>query len=1004
MANTRDPQPDDLVTTEESLTMNGDDRQSAGLSNGCTVPGLKPTYEELLARVAQLEQQQVAFLLEHAAGQPLRQYGVMLDITERKRTEEVLRRYELLAGHSRDIVLFMRSEDGRILEANAAAQNAYGYSREEMLSLSIRDLRSHDTTSLTQEQMAVADSGGILFETVHRRKNGSTFPVEVSSRGATMDGTRTLISIVRDITERKKAEEAFKTSELRFRLALRNAPVSVAAQDRELRYIWAFNQRTAPPEEIIGKLDCDIFTAEEAERLTRIKRRVLDEGIELREQMWLDRPSGRIFLDICWEPLRDAAGRVTGVASATVDLTPTKLAEEELRENEATLRGILNAAKESIWLFATNGVTLLGNETALARWGRPAAAIIGRPIEEILPKELARTRLARLQQAATSGPVEFEDCRDGIQFEHRFYPVRGANGEVDRVVGFSRDVTERKIHERRVQQLSRLYAVLSKVNESIVRVRDPSELYREVCRIVAEDGDRPLVWIGLVEGQTVKPVASCGLASAYLEGLRVDVEGEYARGPSGTCIREGRTVVNDDFDSNAATRPWREKALRHGLRASASFPLRHQGAVIGSLTLYGREPGTFDAEQVGLLESLSADVSYALDKMGQEMALRESERSLREADQRKNEFLGVLSHELRNPLTPIRNSLYILDRATPGGEQARRAHSVIDRQVGHLSRLVDDLLDVTRITRGKIRLQRTRVDFVDLVRRTVEDHRSLLEEHEVAIDLPSKAIWIDGDPTRVAQVLGNLIGNASKFTPEDGKVSVSLTQADGYAVLEVADTGMGIDAETLKRLFEPFAQADRSLDRSRGGLGLGLALVKGMVELHGGEVSAHSDGPGKGARFTIKLPIDHGRTTAGDAPQPKKAAGDGRTILIIEDNKDAADSLSEALELSGHQVTVAYDGETGLAKAREVQPEIVLCDIGLPRMDGYSVARALRQEAATASAYLVALTGYAQPEDQRRVLGAGFDAHLGKPPDLAALALLLTQAPRRRALDAVAPS
>jgi two-component system CheB/CheR fusion protein len=1181
-----------------------------------------------------------------AAGKPLRHYGVLLDITERRKTEEVLRRYELLVGNSRDIVLFMRSEDGRILEANAAAQSAYGYSHEEMLALSIHDLRAPDTTSLTREQMAVADAGGILFEAVHRRRDGSTFPVEVSSRGATMDETRTLMSVVRDITERKraeaalleahrrtasvlasiadafysldddwrfvvvnpaaerapfgrpasellgkviwdlypdlvgtsihrryldavqkrspehyeamsplvgrwyevfmfpreggldvymrdvdlrkKAEEAFKASELRFRLALRNAPVSVAAQDRALQYIWAFNQRTAPPEGIVGKLDRDIFTAEEATRITAIKRRVLDEGIELREQMWLDRPSGRIFLDVCWEPLRDEGGRVIGVASATVDLTPTKLAEEALRESkakldsalasmtdavfisdgdgrfvdfndafatfhrfpnreecaktlgeypellevflpdgtlapldqwavpralrgetvtnveytlrrkdtgetwvgsysfapirnaqgaivgsvvvgrditeakraeqalresEATLRGILNATKESVWLFATNGVTLMGNETALARWGRAADSIIGRPIDEILTEDLARTRLARLQQAARSGPLEFEDCRDGIHFEHRFYPVRGANGQVDRVAAFSRDVTDRKAQERRIRQLSRLYAVLSKVNESIVRVRDPVELHREVCRIIAEDGDRPLVWIGLVEGSAVKPVAWSGPASAYLEGLRVDVDGEYGRGPSGTSIREDRIVLSDDFDSNASVVAWRGKALRHGLRASASFPLRHQGAVIGSLTLYGREPGTFDAEQVGLLDSLCADVSHALDTMGQERALRESERSLREADQRKNEFLGVLSHELRNPLTPIRNSLYILDRATPGGEQARRAHAIIDRQVGHLARLVDDLLDVTRITRAKIRLQRERVDFVDLVARAIEDHRSLLEEHEVAVALPSEAIWIDGDPTRLAQVLGNLLGNAAKFTPTHGKVSVSLTQTQGRAVLEVADTGMGIDGATLERLFEPFAQADRSIDRSRGGLGLGLALVKGMVELHGGEVSAHSDGPGKGARFTIRLPIDAVGAMTHGADPAKEAAGNSRAILIIEDNRDAADTLSEALELFGHRVAVAYDGEAGLVKAREFRPEAVLCDIGLPRMDGYAVARAFRADDVLKSAFLVALSGYALSEDVQRAHEAGFQRHLAKPASVEKLRELLANLP-----------
>ncbi len=371
-------------------------------------------------------------------------------------------------------------------------------------------------------------------------------------------------------------------------------------------------------------------------------------------------------------------------------------------------------------------------------------------------------------------------------------------------------------------------------------------------------------------------------------------------------------------------------------------------------------------------------------------ALRASEERLREEDRRKDEFLGVLSHELRNPLTPIRNSLYILERATPGGEQARRARDVIDRQVAHLAQLVDDLLDVTRISRGKIRLQRRRLDLVELVRRAVEDHRTLLAEREVAVDIPGEPVWVDGDPTRLAQAIGNLLQNTAKFTPEDGKVHVSLRTGEAMAIVDVADTGLGIDAETFKRLFEPFAQADRSLARSQGGLGLGLALVKGMVDLHGGRVSAQSDGPGHGARFTIRLPLDVREVVALEAASSRPGAAGARRILIIEDNKDAAQTLSEVLELLGHQVEVAYDGATGLAKARQRRPELVICDIGLPGdLDGYAVARALRADPTTASVHLVALTGYAKPEDQRRARAEGFDAHMSKPPDLAALQRLL---------------
>jgi signal transduction histidine kinase/CheY-like chemotaxis protein len=374
---------------------------------------------------------------------------------------------------------------------------------------------------------------------------------------------------------------------------------------------------------------------------------------------------------------------------------------------------------------------------------------------------------------------------------------------------------------------------------------------------------------------------------------------------------------------------------------------------------------------------------------------KRAEEELREVDRRRSDFLGVLSHELRNPLNPILNSLFILDRATPGGEKARQALAVINRQVRHLTRLVDDLLDVTRISSGKIRLQPARLDLVDLVRRTIDDHGTLLADRELSVGLPQEAVWIEGDATRLAQVLGNLLSNAAKFTPERGSVSVSLGRTGSRAVLEVADTGIGLDQETLAHLFAPFAQADRSLDRSRGGLGLGLALVKTLVELHGGAVTARSAGPGRGASFTVDLPL---AAAGAPASSSRRGAGaTGRKVLVIEDNKDAAESLAMALGLLGHEVAIAFDGATGLAKVAEFHPDVILCDIGLPGgSDGYAIARALRRDPELASVYRVALTGYAQPEDKRRASAAGFDAHFAKPPDLNALERLLKELPAAR--------
>jgi PAS domain S-box-containing protein len=375
--------------------------------------------------------------------------------------------------------------------------------------------------------------------------------------------------------------------------------------------------------------------------------------------------------------------------------------------------------------------------------------------------------------------------------------------------------------------------------------------------------------------------------------------------------------------------------------------------------------------------------------------LRRAEAALRESDRRKSEFLAMLSHELRNPLTPIRNSLYILDRADPGGDAALRARAIIGRQVGHLTLLIDDLLDVTRISRGKVQLRRERLDLNELAQRTAEDHRAGFAEADVQLEVrPAPAgVWVNGDRTRLAQVMGNLLQNAAKFTPRGGNVSVSIaaSSARRQATVEVRDTGRGIAPAILARVFEPFTQADDTLDRSKGGLGLGLALVKGMVELHGGSAAAASDGPGTGATFTITLPLDAAIPSERE-PRDHHGGAQARRVFIIEDNVDAADSLREVLELAGHVVAVAYSGPEGLKEARSFRPDVVICDIGLPEMDGYAVARAMRADAELGGVALVAVTGYAQPEDIANARAAGFSAHLAKPPSIEALAKVLEAA------------
>jgi PAS domain S-box-containing protein len=745
------------------------------------------------------------------------------DITERRRAEEAIResaavlsRYELLAGHSRDIFLFIRRDDGRILEANAAAVQAYGYSRDEILARTINDLRAPEEQERAARQLASADGRGVLFESVHRRRDGRTFPVEVSSRGATIDGTRMLISVVRDITERKKVEQALRESEQRFRTLADHARDSIVRLDRDGRFVYVnpFYERLVgrPSEEILGRSPEELGrTQNDAEILARI-RQVLDTGQPKRFD--IQSVEGR-WWDVQYIP-EFHSGEPT-LLSISRDVTDRRRGEQELREaNERTTR-ILEGMAESFYSLDSQWRFVQVNPAAeRAPFGRPERELLGKVIWDVFPA----------------------------------------------LVG------------TRIQQ-------------------------------------------------------------HYFDALEKQQQESY----------EARSPLNGR---------WYEVFM---------FP-RADG-----LDVYLR-----DIE----------------DRKHTEEALREALSRLEEADRRKNDFLAVLSHELRNPLMPIGTGLHLLELAPPGSEAAARARDVIRRQTVQLVRLVDDLLDITRITHNKIRLQRRRLDLNAVVQRTVDDHRSFLEEKGIRVwpVYAPQTLPIDGDGARVSQIVGNLLQNASKFTLAGGTVSVR-TRADGdQATIEVSDTGVGIDAAVLRDLFQPFMQAERTLDRTRGGLGLGLALVKSLTEMHGGRVRAESGGPGQGARFTVELPLSPEASAGGPVEDGARVAR-SRRVLVIEDNVDAAEMLRTVLELGGHLVRVANDGASGLAEARAFGPEVVLCDIGLPGLDGFGVARAMRADEALQDVVLVALSGYVFEEDRHRAMAAGFDRHIAKPASPETLARLL---------------
>jgi PAS domain S-box-containing protein len=398
------------------------------------------------------------------------------------------------------------------------------------------------------------------------------------------------------------------------------------------------------------------------------------------------------------------------------------------------------------------------------------------------------------------------------------------------------------------------------------------------------------------------------------------------------------------------------------------------------------------------LNPLPLSGSTALCMVVTDLTEHKQNQDLQDANQRKDEFLAMLGHELRNPLAGILNGVEVLVHlGLPEGEVAEMC-GVIQRQGILMRHIVDDLLDVTRMTRGKIVLKKEPIELVQFLREVVDDHRRQLEADGARLQLvlPSEPVWCDADRTRLSQIVGNLLANSAKFLDRAGDITVAAWSdpARKRAVVSVRDTGVGMDGATLERIFQPFVQAESTLDRSRGGLGLGLALVKGLVELHGGRVIATSPGIGRGSEFTIELPAlaEQGQDAAIEQPRPR---GLPRRVLLIDDRRDAILPVRKMLELAGHEVFTAADGAGGVALARAIRPEVVFCDIGLPDgMSGYDVAAAVRRDLTMGGIYLVALSGYGQEEDRRRSQEAGFDYHLTKPVSIVELEDLIGRLPR----------
>jgi signal transduction histidine kinase/ActR/RegA family two-component response regulator len=475
-------------------------------------------------------------------------------------------------------------------------------------------------------------------------------------------------------------------------------------------------------------------------------------------------------------------------------------------------------------------------------------------------------------------------------------------------------------------------------------------------------------------------------STAFSTAMPTGFEIARGHGVGGLAWATGKPVRTDDFVGDPRFRDSRYLSIAEADRivSCLTVPIITADAVVGVIYANQSTRRPFgDADEAALV-TLADHAAVAVEK-ARILAREHAARGEAEAASRgKDELLAMLGHELRNPLAAIANAMHVLDTGSPPPELARRAREIIARQNAHLVRLVDDLLDVARVTSGKIALVRRPIDLAPAVRHALASLTASgrTERHRIALDL--ETAWADVDETRFEQIVNNLVGNAIRFTPAAGAIEITLRAAGGEAVLRVRDTGVGIAPGMLPRVFDLFTQGERGPDRGAGGLGLGLTLVRRIAELHGGRVEAASEGPGHGSTFTVYLPAV--ATPPAPVAPPEAAARNGapRRILVVEDNDDAREMLHHLLRLAGHEVLEATDGPSGLEATLRARPDVALVDVGLPGFDGYELARRVRATG-DSSIYLVALTGYGQPDDRRQAMESGFDAHLVKPVNPEAL-------------------
>ena len=659
------------------------------------------------------------------------------------------------------------------------------------------------------------------------------------------------------------------------------------------------------------------------------------------------RQGGECPIDDSAAPIRDEGGVVSGCVLIFRDVSDQRRVERESARQLLTARllaSIIESSDDAIISKSLEGFIQSWNAGAERLFGYTAAQAVGRHISLIIPPD----RIAEEDQIIAS-------LKAGERIEHFETERLRADGD------------------RRLVSLT-----ISPIKDDAGAVIGASKIVRDITDRRRAEADREK-FVTLVESST-DFIGICDLSGVpfFVNRAGLDMVGlddlEAAR----------RTPVSSFFfpeDQDRVTREFLPAVLERG---HGEIEIRFRHFKTG-------QPRWMAYKVLTLPDASGRPIAFATvsqdvtERKRLEDNLRRLASDLSETDCRKNEFLAMLAHELRNPLAPISNAVRALRLAGRDEEAVQSATGMLERQVGQMARLVDDLLDMSRITRGRIELRKRRTELASVVHQSVEAVRAQYTSmsHELTVTLPPRTVYLDADPARLAQIVGNLLNNACKFTDAGGHVSLSVDEEGGEAVIRVRDTGIGIAAEHLPRVFDMFAQADTSLERSRDGLGIGLTLVKTLVEMHGGSVEARSAGIGRGSEFTVRLPT---AAEAAEAPPAPRLAPEPTTVprrvLIVDDSEDGAESLAMLLQLAGHETWRAHDGLEAIKAAERVRPDVVLLDIGLPGMNGYEACRSIRKEPWGKDLVLVALTGWGQEEDRLESREAGFDAHLVKPVDV----------------------